>query len=314
MNRSLQIQFWNKNAAKDYLRLIGLIIGWVLFARQAYLSLFALNELGSWISWSSLLLPTGICVCFYMIQMLSWALIMECLKTPVGINETIKGYALSFLPRYIPGSVWGYWSRNQWLKHALGASYTISTLGSIIEAIAFVITAVAISLCVLGEKLGKVTPIMIFISLVLCWLLLGAIITIILSKRLSGISAQQPVRFVHLGFLLKWLTILGAYIAFWILYGATVALIAQTDTPLYRAQTTIACAALAWVAGFVVIIIPGGLGVREMTLANLLNSTIGLPLSMGRLVAVAFRVTTILAEIFWLLIGLLFRYLPKYRG
>lgn len=313
MNRSPQIQFWNDNAVKEYLRLISLMIGLVLFAHQAYLSLFALSEFEPWISWGFLLLPVGMCVCFYLIQMLSWALIMECLKTPVGISETIKGYTLSFLPRYIPGSVWGYWSRGQWLKHALGTSYTISTLGSIIEAIAFVMTAVAIGLCLLSERLGKVAPIMIFISLVLCWLILGAIITIILSKRLPGIFAQQPVRFLNSGFLLKWLTLLGTYIAFWILYGATVALIAQTATPPYKAQTIIACAALAWVTGFVVFIIPGGLGVREITLANLLNFTIGLPLSMGRLVAVAFRATIILAEIFWLLIGLLFRYLPKYR-
>ncbi|MEM3553507.1 MAG: lysylphosphatidylglycerol synthase domain-containing protein [Candidatus Hadarchaeum sp.] len=311
MNRLSQVQFWKDSAAKGYLRLVGLFVGLALFAREAYVSLLALNV--SQISWNFLLLPIGICTFFYLIQMLSWALIMECLRTPVGINETIKWYTLSFLPRYIPGGVWGYWSRGQWLKHVLGTSYTISTLGSIIEACAFVITAIAMGLCIFSERWGKAVLVIIFSGLALCWLILGAIIDIILGRRLPAMFTQHPRRFSHLEFLLKWMALLGTYITFWTLYGITVALIAQTTTSLAEVQIAIACAALAWVAGFIVVIIPGGLGVREITLASLLNLTIGLPLLDGRLIAVVFRAIVILAEMLWLLIGLLFHSLSKYK-
>ncbi|MEM4523363.1 MAG: hypothetical protein QW738_09155, partial [Nitrososphaeria archaeon] len=190
-----------------------------------------------------------------------------------------------------------------------------STLGSISEACAFVITAIAMGLCIFSERWGKAIPVtaIIFSGLSLCWLILGAIIDIILSRRLPAVLTQQPRQSPHLEFFVKWIALLGAYITFWTLYGITIALIAQTTTSLTEVQTVIACAALAWVAGFIVVIVPGGLGVREITLASLLNLTIGLPPLRGKLTAVVFRAIVVLAEILWLLIGLLFHRLPKHK-
>lgn len=309
MSRLACTQFWkNSTVVKRGLHLAGLTVGLVLFFYQAYLGLAAMAEQRLKISLEYLLLPAGINVCSYLVQMLSWTLVMECMEVPVGIYRTIRGYTLSFLPRYIPGSVWGYWSRGEWLRHALGVGYPVSFLGSIIEAVAFVITAIGVGFCMLGMELDRVILAAILAALILGWLSLGIITRMILYNRgVIGTLTQKPTRISQLQFLLKWTALLAPYVVFWMLYGTAFALLARTTSSFLELQVTIACTALAWVVGFVTIIIPGGLGIREVTLASLLRLTLGLPLLEGRLAVIAFRATNMFAEIFWLLIGLLLR-------
>jgi len=305
--------------AKKYLHLIGLATGLALFARQAKLSLIALYRYEIYIPWKAVFLSLGISICFYFVQIASWALVMKCLKAPAGIVQALQGYTLSFLPRYIPGSIWGYWGRSQWLKQSLGISYKVSYLGSVTEAAAFVITAFIIgvgfgantnnkfALRSESAALGFAVP-FFFIS---CWLFWGFIVRAALDKD-SG-KRERIIRVSDLKFVFGWFSLLLPYAVFWMLYGIAVAVIAQTIMPFKRLTTTIACAAMAWTVGFIIVIIPSGLGIRETTLATLLNLTMGLPASQGNLVAVIFRAVNLFAEFVWLLIGLCIYTLSKCR-
>jgi hypothetical protein len=295
---------------KKYLDLIGLIVGLTLFARQVRLSLNALYEYKLQIPWKAMLLSLGICICFYLLQVLSWTLIMKFLKAPIRVSQAIQGYTLSFLLRYIPGSIWGYWGRGQWLKRTLGISYRVSTLGSIIEIAAFVITAFIMGIGFLINIEGKSaleSSIVVLMLIIPCWLIF---MYIVLNKTLEEEKQRQCYIWVSkLKFAFRWLFLLLIYIVFWIFYGVAIGVIAQTIPD--RLATTIACAAFAWIVGFVIIIIPGGLGIRETALVTLLNLTMGFPISQGNLVAVIFRAVNIFAELIWLLVGLLIYTLSK---
>jgi hypothetical protein len=238
---------------------------------------------------------------------------MKYLKAPTGIVQAFQGYTLSFLPRYIPGIIWGYWGRSQWLKHSLGINYQVSILGSIVEAAALVITAFIVGVGIVAkanETLLLKVEVIAWVLAFFCWLILGSVIKSILMREEK--QSQQFIWASNLGSILRWFSLLIPYIIFWILYGFTVAIIAQTVMLFDKLAITIACAAAAWVVGFIVVIIPSGLGIREITLAYLLHLTIGLPVAQGRWVAVIFRVVNISAELIWLLIGLLIYFLDMH--
>ena len=314
----MRLQSSSINKAKNHIYLVGLIVGLILFTRQAWLSLVSLYEYKIQVPWKAIFLSLGMGVCFYLLQILSWILIMKRLKAPIGIVQALQGYTFSFLPRYIPGTIWGYWSRGQWLQKNLGISYKVSTLGSITEAVAFFITALIIvaifGVNIVIEKSTLMVSVAALIIIIFCLLILGSVV----GTALNGTSRKRKQRQQHacvpkLKIALNWLPLLLPYTVFWILYGITVAVIAQIISPLDRLATTVACAALAWVVGFIVVIIPSGLGIREMTLATLLSITIGLPPVQSNLVAVIFRMVNIFAEFVCLLIGLLVYALCRYR-
>ncbi len=66
-------------------------------------------------------------------QIAAWVLIMRSLHVHLPIHQARFIYSLSFLARYIPGSIWGYLSRSEWLLQNYQVSYTVSNYGSVLE-------------------------------------------------------------------------------------------------------------------------------------------------------------------------------------
>ena len=84
-------------------------------------------------------------ICFLQ-QVCAGVLLMRSLNIELPIHKARYIYSLSFLARYIPGSIWGYLSRSEWLLHDYQVSYASSNYGSILE----VALAVSTGFCVLG--------------------------------------------------------------------------------------------------------------------------------------------------------------------
>jgi len=61
---------------------------------------------------------------------------------------------------------------------------------------------------------------------------------------------------------------------------------------------------LSWLIGFAVIVVPSGLGVRELTLHILLVSQLALFPEAASIVAVVSRLLFFLVEVMWLFIGI----------
>lgn len=301
-------QALNPTAARSRWRKIlyrlGITLGLGLLAYQAWQGTIAFRQAEACVARPAYFgVVIGVYIVAYLVQMAAWATIMRALGAPLRPQAVLAGYALAFLPRYIPGSVWGYLSRNEWLAQQHGVGYGISTTASLLEAALLLLTA--------GTLGGAY------------WLATAwqqpALVALIILAGLGGVAALWYImpavaaRIMRHGDLpahragFQWLvaTIL-LYLCFWALQGAALVAIAQTlcGGSALMPVATIAASALAWATGFLIIFVPAGLGVREWTLGALLVTLAALPAGQATLLAVVSRVGLIAAEVLVLLIGL----------
>lgn len=293
---------------------IGLGLGSFLFMRQVWGSYQAIRQ-QEVIHLQSVYLVGGLILSFlvYLLQMLAWITIMRCLNVPLGVHQTLQGYFLSFLPRYIPGSVWGYLSRGQWLEQSYGVEHSISALGSILEALALVSTAFVMAgvyLCLHSSGLMQVLLALGCTSLFTAtWLFMP--------KFVMRMSERKSLSYYGKGFSSwNWAMALILYLPLWLSYGGSILLVgnAMMNTPSNDLLATTFASTLSWALGFVAIFIPAGIGIRELTLSTLLSLCVGYSASQADLMAVTFRLEVLLAELGWLSVGLLFRIRERWKA
>jgi len=250
----------------------------------------------------------------YLLQMGGWMLIMRRLGIVLSPLEVIHGYTFSFLPRYIPGSVWGYLGRSQWLAQRHNVSYPISTLGSLLEAGYLILTSLLV-----GGSYLLTSPFAIghgaSMGLNLVGLGIGFLLIVgyavwqfgprlLLSPKglFAQFDAMPSLSFMSLR---KSIYVFGAviasYIGLWFLQGWATMWAAQAigSTEITWAEATSATS-LAWTMGFIVLFVPAGLGVREASLVTFLQwfgiSVIG----SANLIATATRIVLFGTELLWL--------------
>lgn len=252
------------------------------------------------------------------LQMVAWSRLMRGLGTRLPWSEVIAGYTLSFLPRYIPGSVWGYLSRSQWLYQAHSVPYGLSNLGSLLEVIASVITAImmiGIYAISITSELSQVTLALVIFSLPFAaWLLLRWVGRVSFIARLV---TDKSGKISLLGIsLTDWVVVVFLYLLLWACYGTSILVLIQAFNLPDRGSLTTATFAFSasWLAGFLVIFVPAGLGVRELVLASLMATGFDLLASQASGVAVVSRFTISLSEGVWVLLGIILTQLEKRRS
>jgi hypothetical protein len=293
---------------------IGLSLGSFLFIRQVWSSYQAIHQ-QEVVHLQLVYLLGGLILSFlvYLLQMLAWITIMRCLNISLGVHQTIQGYFLSFLPRYIPGSIWGYLSRGQWLEQSYGVEHSISALGSILESLALVSMAFVVAgayLCLRSAGLMRILLALgcagLFVATWLC-----------MPKSVMWVGEKRSLSYCGKDFSSRsWAIALMLYLALWLSYGGSILLIGNavmTSLSNDLLATTFA-SALSWALGFVAVFIPAGIGIRELTLSTLLSLCIGYSSSQADLMAVISRLEVLLAELGWLSIGLVFRVCKRWKA
>jgi hypothetical protein len=241
-----------------------------------------------------LIAALGLVVTGYLLQLGGWLLVMRCLRCTLTVSNTFSGYYLSFLPRYIPGTVWGYLSRSEWLSRQHGIFYRKSSIGSLLEAGSFVATALSIgALAYLNAPWQIPAVAVLALAGVVAWPLLAYAA----NATISG---------------LQWLLIPTAYLVYfcyWVVQGLSLAAICRA---LDVGQSTdffhlVAASAVGWSAGFLTVFIPAGFGVRELSLTYLLTTQSGMAVADANLVAVLSRVSMIVSELLMLATAIMWR-------
>jgi glycosyltransferase 2 family protein len=242
------------------------------------------------------------------LQMAAWRYLMQDLGVKLTWRSIIGGYMLSFLPRYVPGSVWGYLSRSEWLKTSYGVPYVLSSIGSALEISAALITGSAvIGFYYLLSATGLVQLALLCFEVifpVLSWFILNSVFQFgYLKKRvdLQGWHGSRRVNFV------VWSKIFVLYIMLWLCYGAlTLILVGEfspsSATPSLVAATFSFC--VSWLIGFLLVFFPAGLGVREIALSNIMVNTMGISIGVASTISVLTRLCIAAAEALWVSIGL----------
>lgn len=234
------------------------------------------------------------------IQILAWRQLLRSLGVTMSLRDAAGGYILSFLPRYIPGTIWGYLSRNEWLAQDHQVNFWFSNLISVLEMAMILVTGLGFiggqALRMLGGPAAWIGAPLIVAGMVALPLAVDQ------GWRRWRRQTKTPwpaLRWQDSAFLI------GLYIVFWLCHGATAlclsyALDTQVRTDLFAFTASFSA---AWWMGFIVIFVPSGLGIREWVLSGTVVSLLGLPAASAGAMALLARVFSIISEALWAVIG-----------
>jgi hypothetical protein len=243
----------------------------------------------------------------YALQMLAYACLLRGLDVSIPVTEVLAHYVLSFLPRYIPGTVWGYLGRSEWLRMRCGIPYSTSALSSMLEAgigllTAVVVSGVSYSWYAAPALFRWITLLAAPLTCWLSWYALAMASRLPLLRRTRWLPFSPDTRInIRLGY---WLLTCFLYYLLWFCYGGMLNLLLQTLTQRSVGLTQpIFAYALAWTAGFLIPLVPSGLGARETVLSSLLIQQLQLSAQSASAVSVACRIVVYVAELMWLVAG-----------
>lgn len=307
-----------KSAVKPTVKLILTALILVAVARHVVATRRQLRDQGrsieidaGWIAAGVALYVLGLCACG-----LVYAWVMRSSPTPVGKRAAVRAYLISHLGKYVPGKamvvlmrvalVTPYGARPATAAFAtLYETLTMMASGGLVAAFGFAVGRGGLIPFPLPTGLGFGAE----INLPMAWLGLGLgmmfliltappifpKLTALIRLPLPGVGADAPPRIT--GALLT--KGLGVSAVGWILMGLSqVAVLRALSVPgvgVEQWPAVVASVALATVAGFVVPISPGGLGVREWVLWTSLASTINQ--EMAVVAALALRLTWVVGEL-----------------
>lgn len=225
-----------------------------------------------------------------------WRRVLQCFGPRVGFVTMLRVWAFSNVTRYIPGMVWQLVTAAE-LGRGAGVPADV-LLASLIVHLGLVLLSAAVvaaaTLAALGLPLAARWP----------WAVAGVPLvllavhpaTINLGLRLvNRVTRRQTLTWRG-----RWrhgIELLVLQIASWLAYGVAfyVFVGGVVAVPASRLLALIGVNALGFVAGYVVLIAPAGLGAREAALVVLLGRFF--PTSVAALLAILSRLWTIAAEL-----------------
>jgi glycosyltransferase 2 family protein len=279
--------------AKTLLYRIGLGLSLALFLYQMWLAMMALRSDPAPLRYGYLAALLCLDLATYVLLIAGWGIITRSLHLNLPARHMFDGYVLAFLPRYIPGSVWGYVSRGEWMQRTCGASYAQSTAASLMEISVQFGTAGLVVLAGLAPPHWRLAAVGLGIgALAVPWWLLQRYYL-----RRQRIAAGRLA--------VAWLLLFMLYALVWTVHGlALLAAMAAVGTavPLTLPAAIFAFCA-SWLVGFAAVLVPAGIGVRELTLSALLQRMTAIPPGDASLVAVITRLGIVAAELIFLLLA-----------
>ena len=202
-----------------------------------------------------------------------WKVILERLGTSLSYRKSYRIFFLSQLGRYLPGKVWGilglvYLSRKEGVSKVIsGASVTLQLLLQVVSGV--MVFAVTLLFWRDVDSVPGLNVLFLLFPMGLILLHPGLVNRgLDLALRATG----QPR--MDLGWGYRYLLAqLGLWGVFWLLNGVAHSFLIQSIYSLSRPPVLVLVGifAVSWVAGFLSLLTPSGLGVMEVTLVFLLG-------------------------------------------
>jgi len=287
---------------------IGIIIGMIIIAFQIRkavlkmdLSILALPSI------PLILLALLFAVFAIFFQINAWRFVMKSINIHISLKAALSGYVLSFIPKYIPGTIWGYLSRSEWLYRMYQLDFRQTILGSGLEVVQIFLSSlfiISIYFSITTNILFLLLPFLFFLS----WILILKVIDIINNRRnLVWLSYDLISRKT----VSNWIKSIFNGILMWTMNGVALHILfsGYLDSTCIRTiygmgQATFAFT-VAWIIGFIALIIPSGIGIRELVLAFFLTYSLNLDPGVSSFISVFFRVLILLAEVLFIVLSLL---------
>lgn len=228
-------------------------------------------------SWSGLLLASAAVVVGYAILIASWRLLLRTWNSPLGLLDAARIWFVSSLGKYVPGKVWSIGAMAVLAKDA-GASPIAATGSAIIMQLVNLAAGFAVVALAGAGDLLAAYPILrvgawITVAATLVGLGYGPAL-LIWAVRQGTRLLRQPMPAMPVISRTTLVVVFIANVAAWIAYGIGfgvfwAALLGHGGGISFAA---LAVYTASYLLGFLALVVPGGLGVRETALTGLLIS------------------------------------------
>jgi uncharacterized membrane protein YbhN (UPF0104 family) len=296
-------------------RLLGLVVtvvvlaawGWFLYGQISVLNLHSWQITPFW-----LVIAVLLAMLYFVGLGICWTLLlrsMSALPNPISIFQGARIWQMSMFTRYIPGNIWHVLSRAL-LAEQVRASRSLVIASATVEQLLSVLGAllvVSLALPRLGMQVVGATSLPV--SLIIPIALVAGLVVVhprILGRLFNwvGTRLQRPEIAWRYDYRIM-IGLLSLYAATTVVTGLSLAaiVIGMGSLEIANIPFIVGSAALAWAVGYVSIVTPSGLGVREGVLAGLLALVVPLPVAI--VASLLFRLVSMGGEslalvVFWL--------------
>jgi hypothetical protein len=233
---------------------------------------------------------------------LAWGAILRRLDRGLPLPETLRGYFVGQLGKYVPGGVWGVVGRGEWARRG-GVAPVAAYSSALLSMVTAYLAACTVALACLpwGARGGGAGATALAVGL------LGPAGLALLHPRVTGpvlavierlvrrpIGLRVPAWSASAGFVARQLPS-------WVLIGAATWATARGLGVELDPVAVLLATCVSWVVGFLVIPVPGGIGVREAAFVALLapDGAIAAVALSARLVFVVVDLTGAAAASLW---------------
>ncbi len=257
-------------------RVAGVAIVLVIFGflfRSLYLEWEQVVAYGWDLDWAALTLAFALMLSASALYAYLWKVILDRLGTPLSYRKSYRIFFISQLGRYIPGKVWSilglvYLSQKEGVSKIIsGASVTLQLLLQIVSGV--IVFAMALPFWKGLESSVGLLALIVCVPVGLV-LLHPALVTrgVNLALRLTD-QAEMELSWSY-GYLLGQLAL---WVGFWLWNGVAYHFLIRSldSSPLPNVVVLAGVFSIAWVAGFLSLVTPSGLGIMEGALAFLLS-------------------------------------------
>ena len=234
----------------------------------------------------------------------SWGKTLEAFGHKLPYRDIFTIYFRSMVAKYVPGKVWQlaastYIAGQQGIPEgATIVSFIVGQAYSVLSGVTLIAASVALGAM---HKTGEGFAFFRWTSIPILIALLVLIIRPNISERFMNLALRLFKRqeismnikistsfWLFFAFLIPWF-IFG--MAFWLLINAL------TPVPFSIYFTTTAILTAGTVIGFLAIFAPGGIGVKEASIAALIVSTTSLPAAFALAIGFGYRIVTSIVEL-----------------
>lgn len=301
--------------AKIKLVLAGLAIACLIWAFVA-----AQHKVGRSVPQHPSLLVAAVLLylCQPLYQALGWHLVLRGLNQKITVAQSFHMWFMSLMTRWIPGPL--QWVSRLFLAKEYGVSPGVVGFALVIELSYIVLSALVVSVVFSASAVatllsqGHGVSISIFLGVILIGLLAfvaqpSLMISFLRCKpvhRIASRMAKTEIDWDQVPMItrVQSLQLLGFYLVYWVLSGVGFVVLARAfiPVPFSAWPPYLASFPASWLIGFLSVITPGGLGVREAALYFMLAPVTSQ--GMAVVLAVWSRIVMLVSES--LSVGLIF--------
>ena len=202
---------------------------------------------------------------------LTWGVIVRDLDQSLSLPQTLRAYFVGQLGKYVPGGVWAVMGRGEWASRAgvpRAAGYTSTVLSIVTTYLAA--SALAGVAIVIGARpdswlLPGATALLAPVGIVCLHPAILRVGLRTMGRLRSSLNDLQPMPWLSsFGYVLRQLPS-------WVLITVATGAVAQGLGVDIDVRSLMLATAVSWVAGFLFLPTPGGIGIREAAFVAVLH-------------------------------------------